>query len=81
MSGFTILPDGSAFCVANISISWWKTWRKKMEMRDWWLRRPRSRCPRCRKGLYSYWDGNDVDNHGTNYCNKCARILEASNKR
>lgn len=77
MSRPTVLPDGSAFCTASISISWWKNLWKKLKMLDWWLRRPKYHCPRCGKGLYTYWDGNDVEGHGTDYCNRCAHLLES----
>ena len=75
----TILPDGSAFFVADISIPRWKIIIKKLKMREWWLRKPRYHCPRCNKGLYSYWEGNDIEGHGTDYCNRCARILLSEN--
>ena len=29
-------------------------------------------CPKCGKHYLCYWDGNDVDGHGTDYCDKCA---------
>jgi hypothetical protein len=74
---FTKLPDGSAFGVFSISIPWYKNLWKKMKMLDWWLRKPRYRCPECGKGLYTYWDGNDVTGHGIDYCDKCAKQLES----
>ena len=73
----TILPDGSGFFTASISIPWRKNLWKKMKMGRWWLRKPKYHCPRCNKGLYTYWDGNDVIGHGTDYCNKCAKHLES----
>ena len=36
-------------------------------------------CPRCHKHYHCYWDGNDVTGHGIDYCNKCAKELEANN--
>lgn len=68
----TILPDGSAFFTMGISISWQRNMLKKLKMLDWWLCRPRYYCPLCKKGLYTYWDGNDVKNVGIDLCNKCA---------
>ena len=72
-SDHTILPDGSAFFTMGISISWQKNMWKKLKMLDWWLCRPRYHCPKCKKGLYTYWDGNDVNNVGIDLCNKCAK--------
>ena len=70
--GVTVLPDGSAFCTASFSISWRKNMWKKIKMLNWWLRKPSYYCPRCNKGLYTYWDGNDTD-YGIDLCNKCAK--------
>ena len=41
-----------------------------------WRLKPIFQCPRCGKKYRCYWDGNDVEGHGTDYCNKCAKILE-----
>jgi hypothetical protein len=76
MKGDIKLPDGSAFGVFSISIPWYKNLWKKMKMLDWWARKPRYHCPRCNKGLYTYWDGNDVSGHGIDYCTPCAKVLE-----
>ena len=72
-SNHTILPDGSAFFTMSISIPRHKNLIKKLKMRNWWLRKPKYHCPICGKGLYTYWDGNDVTNVGIDLCNKCAK--------
>lgn len=41
-----------------------------------WSVKPAFHCPECGKGYRCYWDGNDVTGHGTDYCNRCASILE-----
>ena len=41
-----------------------------------WRLKPRFQCPRCGKKYRCFWDGNDIEGHGTDYCNKCAKILE-----
>jgi hypothetical protein len=74
----TILPDGSAFFVASI--------RKKGFLRRWWHKlflcptfwglEQSFTCPGCGKGYRCYWDGNDVEGHGQDYCDKCAKQLE-----
>ena len=43
-----------------------------------WKLKPMFRCPECGKKYRCYWDGNDVTGHGIDYCNKCAKKLEAA---
>lgn len=38
--------------------------------------KPYYRCPECKKPMHCYWDGNDITNHGINFCDDCASKLE-----
>lgn len=38
-----------------------------------WSIKPRFKCPECGKTYRCYWDGNDVDGHGTDLCDKYER--------
>jgi len=42
-----------------------------------WEVTPRFTCPKCKKKYRCYWDGNDVEGYGIDYCDKCAAELEA----
>lgn len=41
-----------------------------------WSLRPFFHCPSCGKGYRCYWNGNDVQGHGIDYCASCAADLE-----
>ncbi len=60
-----------------------KRWRHKIfECPTFWkylFGKKGFRCPKCNKKYLCYWDGNDVEGHGIDYCNKCAKELECSN--
>ena len=43
---------------------WWHSWFA----REW-----RSLCPKCGRRIRYYWDGNDIEGHGTDICNRCAK--------
>ncbi len=82
MQTTTILPDGSACTVINIrKPSWSRLMFKKLGMLNWWLRRPKYRCQRCDKGMYLYFEGNDVTGYGTGYCDRCASFLESTDRK
>ena len=36
-----------------------------------WSIKPAFHCPICGKGYRCYWDGNDVEDVGTDICNDC----------
>ena len=50
---------------------------KLFDCPTFWQLKPFYHCPSCGKGMRCYWDGNDVAGHGTDYCDKCAKSLEA----
>lgn len=78
MSLGTILPDGSAFVVVSIKKkSFLRRWRHKLfSCPTFWKSKPAFTCPKCGKKCRCYWDGNDVEGYGINYCDKCAKQLE-----
>lgn len=41
-----------------------------------WRLKPIFKCPTCGKKYRCYWDGNDIENHGIDFCNKCAKKIE-----
>lgn len=45
--------------------TWWKSWFKDGK-----------RCPGCGKRIRCYWDGNDIEGVGIDYCNRCTAIIE-----
>jgi len=56
-----------------------KRWSHKLfSCPTFWKLKPLFTCPGCKKSYRCYWDGNDVEGHGTDYCNSCAVRLEAS---
>jgi hypothetical protein len=57
-------------------ISDWK--HKLFNCPTFWRLKPFYHCPSCNKGMRCYWDGNDVAGHGIDYCDKCAKEIEAS---
>jgi hypothetical protein len=78
MSKYTLLPDGSAFGVftfdKKIIIQRWV--HKLFKCPTFWKINASFSCPGCGKKYRCYWDGNDVDGHGIDYCDKCADKLE-----
>jgi phage/plasmid primase-like uncharacterized protein len=46
---------------------------------SFWSLKTSFECPGCGKKYRCYYDGNDIAGHGTNYCNKCAKVLEDKN--
>ena len=40
-----------------------------------WSWKPKFTCPKCGRKYRCYWDGNDIDNHGINICNSCAKTI------
>jgi len=78
MNKGTILPDGSAFSIGVIGKkSFFKRLSHKLfSCPTFWSWTPAFTCPGCGKTYRCYWDGNDVEGHGIDYCNKCARKLE-----
>ena len=34
--------------------------------------KPFYRCPKCKKAMHCFWDGNDVTGKGIDLCNNCA---------
>ena len=78
MSTGTILPDGSVFFVGTIEKKgFFKRWTHKLfHCPTFWSLHPKFSCPGCGKKYRCYWDGNDVEGHGIDYCNKCATTLE-----
>jgi transcription elongation factor Elf1 len=55
-----------------------KHWIHKLfQCPTFWKLKASFTCPECGKKYRCYWDGNDVANHGINYCDKCAEKLEA----
>ena len=53
-----------------------KVYHKLFKCPTFWRLKPSFECPECGKKYHCYWDGNDVDGVGIDYCNKCAKILE-----
>jgi len=41
-----------------------------------WRIKPAFTCPRCGGKYRCYWDGNDVEGHGKDFCDTCAKALE-----
>lgn len=67
-------------CVVTIK-SKYNTWWKKLfhymfGCPSFWTLKPKFRCPVCGKKYRCYWDGNDIEGHGINICNSCAKIIE-----
>ncbi len=56
---------------------WKRIYHKLFECPTFWRIKPAFHCPECGRGYRCYWDGNDIIGHGINYCNVCAKILEA----
>ena len=79
MTIFTKLPDGSAFGILSIpKKGFFKRWKHKIfDCPTFWKLEPSFTCPSCSKKYRCYWDGNDITGHGTDYCNKCAKRIEA----
>ncbi len=40
-----------------------------------WRIQPAFQCPNCKVRYRCYWDGNDIDGVGINYCDACAYEL------
>ena len=51
--------------------SYWKS-----KWNTFWKSKPFYRCPKCKKAMHCYWDGNDIDDHGIDYCDDCETILK-----
>ena len=49
---------------------------KLFQCPTFWIRKPRFECPICGEKYRCYWDGNDIDGHGINICNKCAKKIQ-----
>ena len=79
MGKCNVLPDGSAFMVVSIEKkSLFRQWIHKLfYCPTFWKLKAGFSCPGCGKKYRCYWDGNDVEGHGKDYCNKCAALLEA----
>ena len=75
----TILPDGSAFSILTIKQKpFFKRWAHKLfHCPTFWKIKWAWCCTQCGKGHKCYWDGNDINGHGTDICNKCAKKLES----
>jgi hypothetical protein len=35
-------------------------------------------CTKCGTNFRCYWSGNDITNHGTDICDKCAAVIHAA---
>ena len=55
---------------------WWLLRHKLFRCHTFWKLRPFYHCSKCGKGLRCYWDGNDIEGHGIDICNACARKIE-----
>ena len=40
-----------------------------------WKSEPYYKCPKCKKDLHCYWDGNDTK-EGIDFCNECASKIK-----
>lgn len=79
MSEITKLPDGSAFFIMSMSIGGFfkRVWHKLFHCPTFWSWTTSFTCPGCKSTYRCYWDGNDVEGYGINYCTPCAKKLEA----
>ncbi len=48
------------------------TYHKIFKCPTFWKIKPAFKCPKCSATYRCYWDGNDVEGHGTDLCNTCA---------
>ena len=56
---------------------WLKRWHHKLfKCPTFWKLKPYFTCPGCGKKYRCYWDGNDIEGVGIDYCNNCAKDLE-----
>jgi hypothetical protein len=54
-----------------------KHWFHKLfKCPTFWRFKPAFHCPKCGAIYRCYWDGNDAEGYGTDFCNKCAKELE-----
>lgn len=44
-------------------------WKSKLN--TFWKSKPYYRCPKCKKAMHCYWDGNDTKK-GTDFCKDCS---------
>jgi hypothetical protein len=51
-------------------------WHKLFNCPTFWSIKPRFTCPLCGEHYRCYWDGNDVEGFGKDYCIKCTAALE-----
>ena len=62
-------------------LGWVKRWyHKLLKCPTFWRLKPRFTCPKCGKKYRCYWDGNDIEGLGIDYCNKCAKEIEDTRK-
>jgi len=67
-------------CVVTIE-SPYKSFLKKLthylfNCPSFWSIKPRYHCSKCGAGFRCYWDANDIEGHGIDICNRCAKKIE-----
>ena len=60
-----------------ISVKLKKAKHKLFNCPTFWKIKPSFKCPSCGKTYRCYWDGNDIDGVGINYCDNCTETIEA----